>query len=263
MTHRYAAMFARLAERGEAAFGAFAMLGDPDLPTSARMLDILVESGADMVEVGIPFSDPVADGPTIQSAATRALRAGVTPPDCLRLLAEFRQRRPHVPVGILTYANIVLAPGRTAFYRAAAESRVDSVLVADVPAFEAGPWAAAAAEAGVAHVMIAAPNTQRPALARIAALGRGYTYCVARAGVTGAERAMELRHQQLFDALGELGAPPPVLGFGISSPDHVREAVQAGAAGVISGSALVRLIEQGDETGLAAAVHAMKEATRR
>jgi tryptophan synthase alpha chain len=262
MSDRYAAMFAGLSERGEAAFGAFVMLGDPDLETSARMLDLLVNSGADMLEVGIPFSDPVADGPTIQAAATRALHAGVTPPDCLRLLAEFRQRYSDVPVGILTYANIALAPGRAAFYRAAADAGVDSVLVADVPALEAEPFAAAAAEAGVAHVMIAAPNTSRAALERIAALGRGYTYCVARSGVTGTERAMELRHQDLFDALAALGAPPPVLGFGISSPAHVREAVAAGAAGVISGSALVRLIEQGDEAGLAAAVREMKEATR-
>jgi tryptophan synthase alpha chain len=132
-----------------------------------------------------------------------------------------------------------------------------------VPALEAEPFAADAARAGIATVMIAAPNTPRSVLARIAELGRGYTYCVARVGVTGTERAMELRHDDLFGALAELGAPPPVLGFGISSPAHVGEAVAAGAAGVISGSALVKLIEQGDEAGLAAAIGEMKAATRR
>src|SRR5881628_1545162 len=104
---RYSAMFERLA--GEGAFGAFLMLGDPDLATSARLLDAVVEGGADMIEVGIPFSDPVADGPVIQAAAQRALAAGVRVADCLELLAGFRERHQSVPVGILTYANIVMA----------------------------------------------------------------------------------------------------------------------------------------------------------
>src|SRR5436309_5142839 len=106
---RYAAMFDRLAARGEGAFGAFLMLGDPDLDGSAALLDAVVEGGADMVEVGIPFSDPVADGPVIQAAAQRALAAGVRVGDCLDLIVAFRERHPQVPVGILTYANIVIA----------------------------------------------------------------------------------------------------------------------------------------------------------
>ena len=105
---RYADMFARLG--GEGAFGAFLMLGDPDFETSARLLDAVVEAGADMIEVGIPFSDPVADGPVIQAAAQRALAAGIRVSDCLELLAAFRARHPTVPVGILTYANVVAAP---------------------------------------------------------------------------------------------------------------------------------------------------------
>jgi tryptophan synthase alpha chain len=240
--NRYAQMFARTGNGG--AFGGFVMLGDPDLETSAAILDALVEGGADMVEVGIPFSDPIADGPTIQAAAERALKAGVTPADCLDLLGAFRRRHPDVPVGVLTYANIVLARGRDAFYRACAEAGIDSVLVADVPVLEAAPFAAAARAAGVAPVLIAAPNTPRATLEKMAKLGGGYTYCVARAGVTGAETEMKLGHGDLFAALEEYGAPPPVLGFGISRPEHVRAAIAAGAAGVISGSAIVRLIEQ-------------------
>jgi tryptophan synthase alpha chain len=262
MTGRYAAMFHRLRQRREIALGAFVMLGDPDLQTSARILDILVAGGADMLELGIPFSDPVADGPTIEAAAMRALRAGVTPAACLDLLRDFRRRHADIPVGILTYANLVLAPGRRAFYRKAAAAGVDSVLVADVPALESAPFVAAAAGAGIAPVLIAAPNTPRATLERIASVGRGYTYCVARSGVTGAERAIELRHDALFNALAEFGAPPPVLGFGISSPDHVRQAAAAGAAGVICGSALVKLVEQARHDHLAARVAELKEATR-
>ncbi len=239
MSDRYARMFAR----NSGAFGAFVMLGDPDLETSARILDALVEAGADMLEVGIPFSDPVADGPTIQAAAVRALEQGVTPADCFALLRAFRERHPDVPVGILTYANIVLARGRDHFYAACAEAEVDSVLVADVPAREAEPFAAAARALGVAPVLVAATNTPPEALNRIAELGGGYTYCVARTGVTGVETEMKLGHDALFRQLADYGAPPPVLGFGISRPEHARAALQAGAAGVISGSAIVKLIE--------------------
>ena len=262
MTARYAAMFHRLRQRAEGAFGAFVMLGDPDLAASAAVLDALVEGGADMIEVGVPFSDPVADGPTIQAAAERALSNGVTPPQCLTLLAAFRRRHPDVPVGILTYANIVLAPGRTAFYAAAAAAGVDSVLVADVPALEAAPFVASSIDAGIAPVLIAAPNTARTTLERIARMGRGYTYCVARSGVTGTERALELDHRALLDALGTLGAPPPVLGFGISTPGHVRQALAAGAAGVISGSAIVKLVAAGDLSAIRSFVSEMKTATR-
>jgi tryptophan synthase alpha chain len=266
MSRRYAAMFERLAERREGAFGAFVMLGDPTREESARILDALVEGGADMIEVGIPFSDPIADGPTIQAAATRALGAGVRTADCFSLLSEFRARSPRVPVGVLTYANLLLARGRDAFYSSCAQAGVDSVLVADVPAFEAPPFVEAARAHGIEPVLIAAPNTPPATLERIASLGGGYTYCVARAGVTGSEKAMELQHGDLLRNLKRLGAPPAILGFGISTPDHVGQALGAGASGIISGSAIVRLVEgEGEDApeAIRSFVHEMKQATRR
>jgi tryptophan synthase alpha chain len=258
---RYEAMFRRLGNQG--AFGAFVMLGDPDLPSSGSILDALVEGGADMIEVGIPFSDPIADGPTIQAAAHRALAAGATPAACFEILRAFRSRHPDVPVGVLTYANLVLARGRDAFYRACAEAGVDSVLVADAPVMEAEPFARAARAHGVDPVLIAATNTPPETLKRVAELGRGYTYCVARAGVTGTETEMKLDHNELLETLRQYGAPPPVLGFGISRPEHVRAALDAGAAGVISGSAIVKLIEAEPDPApaLRRFVSAMKEAT--
>jgi tryptophan synthase alpha chain len=260
---RYAAMFDGCAERGEGAFGAYLMLGDPDPAASAAYLDALVEGGADMVELGIPFSDPVADGPVIQAAAVRALAAGVRTADCLAMIADFRVRHPKVPVGILTYANIVAARGIERFAAELAEAGADSLLVADVPTLEAQPYFDAARKAGIDLVMIAAPNTPLPTLERIAALSSGYTYCVARKGVTGADRAMELDHGALFDALARAGAPPPVLGFGISTPDHVRQGLASGAAGVISGSAVVQHMESGQPIDeLRAFVAAMKSATK-
>lgn len=239
---RYAEMFARTEAEGRVAFGAFVMIGDPDLETSAAIMDALVEGGADMLEVGIPFSDPVADGPVIQAAADRALGQGVRPADCFALLRAFRERHEGVPVGILTYANIVCARGRDVFYEKASAAGVDSVLVADVPAAEAEPFAASARRAGVAPVLIAAPNTSDAALETIARLSEGYTYCVARPGVTGAGHDLALDHRALFERLEEQGAPPPILGFGISESAHLDAAQREGAAGVICGSALVREI---------------------
>ena len=254
---RYGAMFQRL--QGAGAFGAFVMLGDPDRATSAARLDALVAGGADMIEVGIPFSDPVADGPVIQAAAVRALAAGVRTADCFALIRAFRARHPDIPVGILTYANLVLARGRDAFYRAAAEAGADSVLVADVPLFEAEPFAAAARAAGIDPVLIAAANTPLDRLGEIARLGGGYTYCVARAGVTGADEAVRFEHGAMLAALKAAGAPPPIFGFGISRPAHVGAALDAGAAGVICGSAIVALAQAGGD--IAGFVAEMKAAT--
>lgn len=244
---RYAPIFARCRAEGRIAFGGFLMLGHPSPGATPALLDALVAGGADMVELGIPFSDPVADGPVIARAGKEALDAGVTPADCLAMVADFRARHPAVPVGILTYANIVMARGIARFAGELAAAGADSLLVADVPSLEAEPWARAVAAAGIDPVLIAATNTPRAALTRIARLGRGYTYCVARAGVTGAGIAPALDHGALFADLAELGAPPPVLGFGIAEPDHVRAAATAGAAGVISGSALVERAAEGPD----------------
>ncbi|WP_300973067.1 tryptophan synthase subunit alpha [Sphingomonas sp. LHG3406-1] len=256
---RYDEMFARLKQRNEGAFGGFLMLGDPDKETSAMLLDTLVEAGADMVEVGIPFSDPVADGPVIQAAADRALRAGARVDDSFDLIRSLRDRHPAVPIGILTYANILHARGRERFMADAAAAGADSILVADVPSLEAAPYSAAAKAAGLELVMIAAPNTPPEALERIAALSGGYTYCVARAGVTGTSEKLALDHEALFAGLAEAGAPPPVLGFGISTPEQVSEALASGAAGVIAGSALVKC--GADKVALGNLASALKRAT--
>jgi len=235
---RYARMFERLNARGEGAFGAFLMLGDPGLKTSASLLDAAVAGGADMIEVGIPFSDPIADGPVIQAAAKRALEAGVRVGDCFDLIAGFRANHPDVPVGLLTYANLAIA--RPGFMHRAAEAGADSLLIADVPALEAEPFAGEMMQSGLEPVLIAAANTPPETLRRIGRLSRAYTYCVSRAGITGTHAGGEF-DRTMVARLREAGAPPPVFGFGISQPEHVRAALDAGAAGVICGSAIVGL----------------------
>lgn len=242
---RYDAMFARLAARNEGAFIPFVMLGDPTPAACADVLEALVAGGADALELGIPFSDPVADGPVIQAAAVRALEAGTRLTDCWTLIRGVREAHHELPIGLLVYANLVAHRDLHHFYEEAAEAGVDSVLVADLPVDAAGEFSAAAKAHGIAPVFIAPPNADDARLARIAAASEGYTYVVTREGVTGADDTLRRDSSALLARLKALGAPPAVLGFGISTPDHVRQGLAMGAAGVISGSAVVRVVGQG------------------
>jgi tryptophan synthase alpha chain len=252
---RYAAMFERLGDEG--ALGAFVMLGVPDLKSSALLLDALVVGGADMIEVGIPFSDPVADGPIIQAAALHALNAGVRVADCFDFIAGFRSRHPDVPVGILTYANIVVA--RPGFMHDAASAGADSLLIADIPALEAEPYVLQMEQAGIEPVIIAAANTPDATLQRIAKLSKAYTYCVSRPGITGTHADGQF-DSRLVQRLCDFGAPPQVFGFGISKPEHVRAALSAGAKGVICGSAIVESAALGED--VTQLIRSLKAATR-
>ena len=257
---RYTAMFARLRNANEGAFIPFAMLGDPDPARSLELVRTLARSGADALELGLPFSDPVADGPVIQAAASRALAAGVRRADCWRLVRGVRDEFPELPIGLLVYANLVCHRDPAVFYREAADAGVDSVLVADLPVSESAPVAAAARAAGIAPVFIAPPNADDTRLSTIAAAGEAYTYVTSREGVTGTDERLGRGQSGVIGRLKQLGAPPPVLGFGIATPEHVRIALAMGAAGAISGSAVVRLAaDGGDVSGF---VRAMKAATR-
>ena len=266
---RYDRMFASLAAREEGAFVPFLMLGDPGPHASLEAAETLLAHGADALELGIPFSDPVADGPVMQRAAARALAAGMTPGACLEIVRSLRARHPEVPIGLLVYANLVVQddPGR--FYRAVAAAGADSVLVADVPGVEAAPFIEAAAAADVEPVMIVPSDADRETVRRVARHGRGYSYLLARAGVTGAETAVRPPSPALLAMLREERAPPPLVGFGISTPAQVRAVVAAGAAGAISGSAVVALVERHAAAprrlgqALAAFAAEMKNATRR
>ncbi len=243
MTQRYQDKFKALEKKNQAAFVPFVTIGDPDLETSLRIIDALVEGGADAIELGIPFSDPVADGPTIQGANIRALESGVTPPQCLNFLAQIRKKHPDLPIGLLLYANLVYSTGIESFYQSLVEAGVDSVLVADAPISESARFRQAANKLGLLSIFIAPPNASDETLKLVSEYSQGYTYLLSRAGVTGAETAAGTPISHLLNKLNEYKAAPPLLGFGISTPDQVKEAIDSGAAGAISGSAVVKIIE--------------------
>lgn len=262
----YEAMFEKLRAQGRGAFIPFTVLGFPDQEQCFDHLDLLARH-ADALELGLPFSDPVADGPTIQQATAQALAAGATPSRCLSLVSRLRERYPELPIGLLTYANPVVHRGLDQFYAEVAQSGADSVLVADVPSEEGDPFATAARAVGVAPVFIAPPNADDAALNRIARLGAGYTYVLTRAGVTGTEHSAGSPATALLNALAQRNAPPPVLGFGISTPEQVRYGITAGAVGAISGSAVVERFQAltADETDCASVatwLNSMHDATR-
>lgn len=268
MRDRYRQTFQALRARGEGAFVPFTVLGDPDAECSLAIVRALVKGGADALELGIPFSDPVADGPVIQAADVRALRAGVRPAHAFDIVRTVRAEAPDLPIGLLVYANLVESRGRQVFYRTAHEAGVDSVLVADVPTLEAVDFAECARREGVQPVLIATPNSDDRHLRTIARLASGYTYVVTRVGVTGTDREARSIERSLLEKLRSYGAPPPLVGFGVSRPEHVRAALEAGAVGAISGSAVIRCLEAhlDDRPALLAAVEAfvreLKAATR-
>ncbi len=254
MSNRYQAAFAALKQKQQGAFVPFVTLGDPTPELSLKIIDTLVENGADALELGFPFSDPLADGPVIQGANLRALAAGTTPSYCFELLSQIRAKYPDLPIGLLLYANLVYANGIEHFYAKAQAAGVDSVLIADVPIEEAMPFIQGAKAYGIAPIFIAPPNADSNTLKQVAEKSEGYTYLLSRAGVTGTESKAGMPIEHVVSQLAEFNSAPPLLGFGIAEPLQVKAAIEAGAAGAISGSAVVKIIEanQNNETQLLA-----------
>ncbi|MBE8594978.1 tryptophan synthase subunit alpha [Xenorhabdus sp. BG5] len=265
---RYEQLFKKLQNKNQGAFVPFVTLGDPNPALSLEIIDTLISGGADALELGIPFSDPLADGPTIQNANLRALSSKVTPTLCFDLLAKIRTKHPDIPIGLLIYANLVFHNGIDDFYRRCKDAGVDSVLVADVPLSESSPFRSAAIRHDIAPIFICPPNANDDLLREVASFGRGYTYLLSRAGVTGSENRAQQPFSHIVDKLKEYHAAPAIQGFGISEPKQVMNALNGGAAGAISGSAVVKIIEDNLHQPntmlekLTDFVHAMKNATQ-
>ena len=201
------------------------------------------------LEIGIPFSDPVADGPEIEKSHQRALRAGASLDKSLQQLRQIREEFPDTPIGLLVYCNLAVSKGTAQFYQACAEAGADSILIPDVPTREGAPFVAAAQQAGISQIFIAPARASEETLRAVSENSTGYIYALSRHGVTGADKEAESGGlDSVVDAIQRFDGPPVLLGFGISKPEHVRAALDAGAAGAITGSAITRIISAGVES---------------
>lgn len=267
MTQRYQNTFEQLKEKQQGAFVPFVTLCDPNFDLSLKIIHTLIENGADALELGLPFSDPIADGPVIQKASIRALDAGASTAKCFELISVIRQEYPNIPIGLLVYSNLVVSNGIDSFYGMANKAGVDSVLIADVPMIEAEPFVESAEKNNVQPIFIATPNASKDVLEKVAKMGKGYTYLLSRAGVTGTDVKAEMPIENILKPLVEYNAPPCLLGFGISDVGQVKEALKLDICGVISGSAVVRIIQDNLENEqrllqkLGEFISEMKEAT--
>ena len=271
MTNRFEERFKLLKEKKEGAFFPFVTVCDPDFDTSLEILKTLLKGGADGLELGFPFSDPCADGPVIQKADKRALSSGATTDDFFLVIKKLRALDNLIPISILVYANVVVARGIDKFYKDAAEAGIDAVLVPDIPVNmlnTSDDFEKSAQKYGVDTVLIAPPNADDELLENIAKHSKGYTYILSRYGITGTENTFG-KPVRVIQKIEELHGATPVLGFGISTPEHVKKALEIGAKGVIAGSACVKIIEDNLHglpllyARLESYVKEMKDATRK
>jgi tryptophan synthase alpha chain len=239
---RISERFRRLREQGRKGFVGFVTAGDPSLERTVDVAREMEGAGVDVLELGVPFSDPLADGPIIQRSSQRALSRGTT---LTRVLEAVRQIRKgsHLPLVLFSYFNPLLRFGLPALASAAAAAGVDGVLVTDLPPEEAGDWLEVARAAGLDTVFLAAPTSPEQRLRLLAGASRGFVYAISRTGVTGERDALSDDARPLLSRIKALTREPVALGFGISTPEQVAAAASVADA-VVVGSALVRFLEE-------------------
>jgi tryptophan synthase alpha chain len=239
----YAEMFKRVQGKGEGAFIPFVVAGDPDFETSLEIVKTFVENGADALEIGFPFSDPVADGPTVQLADVRSLEAGITTNRCFEFIKRVREFT-DIPIGVLTYYNLIYKKGLDEFYKLAKESGVNAILAADLPPEEAGDAVEAAKRNNVQQIFMAAQTTSNERLQEITKMGSGFLYVVAVMGITGARDELKSSTVELIERVKGASELPISVGFGISNPEQVKEVIKSGGDGAIVASAILNLITE-------------------
>ena len=242
MSGRIAKRFAQCAAEGRATLVTFVTGGDPSPAVTPAILDALVTAGADLIELGLPFTDPMADGPAIQRANLRALGAGTTTAGLMRIAADFRSRHPDVPLVLMGYANPMLRHGPDAFAQGCAEAGIDGVICVDVPAEEDAAIGPALRDAGVASIRLATPTTDAARLPAVLGGAGGFLYYVSVAGITGMQQATEGSIAGAVKRLKAMTDLPIAVGFGVRTPDQAA-AVARVADGVVVGSAIVEAIE--------------------
>ncbi|ANZ22491.1 tryptophan synthase subunit alpha [Buchnera aphidicola (Diuraphis noxia)] len=242
--NRYENIFDRLSQRKEGCFVPFVVLGDPSLDTSLKIINILIQNGADALELGIPFSDPLADGKTIQKANLRALSQKNNIFQYFKEIKNLRKKHTQIPIGLLIYANLVYNQGLDNFYLKCRKSGVDSVLIADVPIEESEIFYTTANKYKISSIFICPPNADDDLLYRISLYAKGYIYVLSRPGVTGIENQNFFVSGDFIKKIKKYNSVPLLQGFGISNSIQVKQAISSGLSGVICGSAIINIIEK-------------------
>jgi tryptophan synthase alpha chain len=239
----YSVMFHELKNKGEGAFIPFAVAGDPDFDSSIEIVKKYVDNGADALEIGFPFSDPVADGPSVQAADIRALNSGMTTEKCFEFIRRIRKFT-DIPIGLLVYYNLIYKMGIEEFYRNASISGVNGILAADLPPEEAEEVIVAANKNNIDQIFMVAQTTSNERLAEIVKLSSGFLYVVAVMGVTGARSDIKKSTVDLIKRVRNHTDLPLAVGFGISKPEHVKDVIKSGSDGAIVASAIIDIITQ-------------------
>jgi len=260
----YKHVFAEVAAQKRAALIPFFVIGDPDFETSLSLVKTAIDAGADILELGVPFSDPIADGPTIQKADVRALRNGMTVKKALEFIEKIKSHR-DVPIGLLMYYNLVYQYGTERFFNDSHSAGVNSVLVADLSIDDADEVAPAARAAGLDTVFMVTPNTSVERMKLIASKTTGFIYTVSLLGVTGSREQLSDTVEGLVGRLKDVTSVPVCVGFGISKPEHAVAVARAGADGVIIGSRIVAIIENnlGDKEKMRSEISSFVSEVRR
>jgi tryptophan synthase alpha chain len=240
--HAISDQFQEVKKSGGKALITYLSAGDPDLATSRKLVLALEQNGADIIELGIPYSDPVADGPVIQQASLRALKNGITIEAVFGLVASLRQETA-IPLVLMVYYNSILQYGESKFLIQCSRVGVDGLIVPDLPLEESEELRLEAEKYKVDVIMLVAPTTPLERIARIAEVSRGFLYCVAVTGVTGAQDKLDSGLQVFVEMVRSQTDLPLAIGFGISTPEQAAEAAQL-ADGVIVGSAIIKVVEQ-------------------
>ncbi|MGH9163741.1 MAG: tryptophan synthase subunit alpha [Vicinamibacteraceae bacterium] len=253
MSHRIAERFERLRAERRCGLVAFLTAGDPDRARTAAVLRAVDAGGADVIEIGVPFSDPLADGPIIQRASERALAAGMTLSATLDLIGEQRDAI-RAPVVLFTYANPVVRMGVPVFASRASEVGVDGVLLVDVPIEEAAPFHEALSTAHLDPICLVSPTTRDDRIRRSAESGRGFLYAISRLGVTGMRDRIAAEAQALVGRIRQHTTMPVAVGFGLSRPEHVHEVGRWADAAVVGSALVAEVARHADSPGLEAHV---------
>jgi tryptophan synthase alpha chain len=251
--NRIDSKFNELKSKNQKALICYVVAGYPDIKTSEHIITSLINGGADIIEIGIPFSDPIADGSTIQDAIQSSLISGTTPDMCLELASRIRKTFPNLPLIIMTYSNILYRKGYIQFVEKAKENGIDGFIIPDIPIEESKEYLNTAQKKGMSTIFLVSPNTSEKRLKMISRICTGFLYAISVYGTTGERKGFDEYTIESIKRVKKVTAAdglPLAVGFGISNPQHVKYMIDAGADAVIIGSAIIKKIKEIDDKEL-------------